>query len=103
MSTTLPPDWLMKLIIKKYLEGVTLEWIEIPKQPYNTLEATTPFGKYRIEWKGWKDYDNCDIMYNDEYLSGWYSVEEAKEYALKDYKKKLTEALGGTNEDKTSS
>ena len=86
------------------IEDVTLEWIEIPKQPYSTLEAITPFGKYRIEWKHWKDYDNCSIEFNGIDVCYGLSVEDSKEYALEDYTKKLTKALeGGNNGDETSS
>jgi len=72
-----------------------LTWEEIPDQPYTTLEAKTPFGSYRLEWKGWKDTERVDIQFQNEQIEdawGW-DIAGAKEHALEDYRKRLSAAL----------
>jgi hypothetical protein len=59
------------------LNGLTvkpLEWSE-PAPPtkgvcfYDHCRAVTPFGVYSIEWKSWKDYDDC-VVYCPENAEG---------------------------------
>ena len=46
---------------------------------YTHCVAETPLGEIRIEWKGWKEYDDaCGQMPWGEYFS-FTSVDEAKE------------------------
>jgi len=36
---------------------------------YDHVEAVTPFGLLRIEWKSWKSYDTMDITFNGEWVA----------------------------------
>lgn len=76
-----------------------LKWTEIrdPNNtaPYTHVLALTPFGRFLITWKGWKDNDSPTV---DETPWGdWDSahddLEEAKEHCEKKYCEKLTEAM----------
>lgn len=76
-----------------------LEWTE-PMQPndeccYNHVTAQTPFGRFLITWKGWKEYDSPTI---DETPWGEFGVAEldlqtAKAFAEAEYLKRVGDCL----------
>lgn len=68
----------------------SLTWTD-PSAPvdgcsYNHCEAQTPFGRFLLTWKGWKEEGDQGIGFDEtpwgavEYL-GWCSIEEAKQWA----------------------
>ena len=64
---------------------------------YDHVIAQTPFGRFLITWKGWKDYD-CPTI--DETPWGeWGGVgrdlDEAKQIAEAEYRKRLRAAMSG--------
>lgn len=65
---------------------------------YNHVIGSSPFGRFLITWKGWKDYDHptVDECPWDSYgmHESYGSVEEAKEECEKVYREKLGLALG---------
>jgi hypothetical protein len=78
-----------------------LDWCE-PRQPdgkisfYDHCFAETPFGKYQIEWKGWKDNGDCYVLYGPgidgpgHFISPCDSLDEAKRTAQSDLEEKLS-------------
>lgn len=87
------------------IDNIKLVWSE-NKRPnegcwYDHCEAVTPFGKFVITWKSWKKFDSPTI---DEFpwsssddskdYAQYNSVEAAKEYAEKEYIKRLKLAIG---------
>ena len=63
---------------------IILQWTE-PTPPneywhYNHIEAMTPFGKFVIKWKGWKEYPSYDIEETPwgEWLGSFNTLEDAK-------------------------
>ncbi|WP_425401214.1 hypothetical protein [Algiphilus sp.] len=76
-----------------------LEWTE-PQQPndefsYNHVTAQTPFGRFVITWKGWKEHDNPTI---DETPWGDFGgvgcdLMGAKTIAEAEYTKRVVNAL----------
>ena len=40
---------------------VALKWSKRDGGYYDCIEAVTPVGTIRIEWKGWKDDDSPDL------------------------------------------
>lgn len=51
----------------------TLEWKgPFPPDdycPYDHSYADSPLGRFYIEWKSWKDYDNYDLYLEDQHIS----------------------------------
>ena len=76
-----------------------IKWTE-PQQPnsdirYNHITAQTPFGRFVITWKGWKEYDSPTI---DETPWGdfggvGYDLEDAKIIAQTEYERRISECL----------
>jgi hypothetical protein len=80
-----------------------MNWTE-PQPPtegisyYDHTICKTPFGEFKIEWKSWKEYDNYDVVLNDNnWIGSGYDLENAKEL-VKNYliikHKELSEFLG---------
>lgn len=77
-----------------------LKWSE-EQQPsadcrYNHVTAETPFGRFLITWKGWRQYPSYDL---DEapFDHGYYvggSLEEVKKEAQRLYSEALRSAQG---------
>lgn len=76
-----------------------LEWTE-PSPPndrcmYDHVDAGTPFGLLRIDWKGWKEFDmRCAHFEGECFTAGYGStLEEAKAEAEAWYRSKVMECL----------
>jgi hypothetical protein len=75
-----------------------LSWSE-ERQPceechYNHCIAETPFGRFLISWKGWKEHPAVTAVTADETPFGdwfecWNSVEEAKSGCQSEYNRRL--------------
>ena len=76
------------------VEAVPLEWTEelgpMPGTPYNHCAASTPFGRFLITWKGWKenDWPTVDETPWGDFFGSWRTVKEAQaaceaEYAIR--------------------
>lgn len=68
--------------------AVHLNWTpqSLPAQecPYNHTTAQTPFGRFLLTWKGWKDdpgYGFDETPWGEVEYHGWNSVEEAQKWA----------------------
>lgn len=63
---------------------------------YDHVTAETPFGRFKITWKGWKQFDcpTVDETPWGDYFGSFYDVEEAKESCEKEYEERLRQALG---------
>lgn len=73
-----------------------LNWSEVsaPKRDvsfYTHIIAETPFGKFKIEWKSWKENDSYSIMLDGQYIGDEFELEYAKERAEQFVKSKLAE------------
>lgn len=81
------------------IDAMRLEWTEHQPPnsecPYNHTTALTPFGRFRIEWKGWKEFDSRDITETPWGLwSGSYcTLEDAKQGAQEQWEAKLWECV----------
>jgi len=80
--------------------SATLNWSE-ERQPceqcrYNHCIAETPFGRFLISWKGWKDYPavTVDEAPFGEWFECWNSVEKAKSACQAEYNRRLAAAVG---------
>lgn len=75
-----------------------LEWSE-EQSPnknirYNHVTATSPLGKYSIEWKGWKEYDDRTICLDGDFVSvGGFVLEDAKKIAQSHFEARIKECL----------
>ena len=62
---------------------MSLEWSE-PQKPcekcrYDHVEAKSPLGEFRIEWKSWKeDGDDYCLYLNGKFLKADYELNDAK-------------------------
>ncbi len=83
------------------MSWIKLEWSE-ERPPndechYNHVIAESPFGRFLITWKGWKDYPNPTI---DEspwgYAGCGYDVAEAKQIAELEFHKRLQQCISTT-------
>lgn len=75
-----------------------LVWTD-PKKPgpgcsYDNMEAQTPFGKYLITWKSWKDRPSYAIEFQDGYVASENSLADARDAAQADYEKRIASSLG---------
>ncbi len=78
--------------------GRPLEWSEpIPPNTYCSYHhvfADTPFGRYQIEWKGWKDHPCYTLMFRDsDFIPAADDLDMAKTAAQADYEARITAAL----------
>lgn len=62
---------------------------------YNHSAAQCGLGEYRIEWKGWKQYDGRTLYHNGEYVETFNDLESAQAGAQKHLE---TTILGCTHE-----
>lgn len=75
-----------------------LEWSE-PSPPkegvsyYDHCDAETPFGFYRIEWKGWKDYPSFGVDSPSGYIGTEGTLSGAKMLAQADFTAKVSASL----------
>lgn len=64
----------------------TMNWTE-PKPPtkdesyYDHTICETPLGKFKIEWKGWKQHDSYNVMLDDKWVGNDFDLESAKKIA----------------------
>jgi hypothetical protein len=67
---------------------------------YDHCSAETPFGRFRITWKGWKDFDcpTVDESPWDEWVGVFYTVEEAKVACQLEFENKILECINHENE-----
>ena len=82
-----------------------LQWCEerAPNDycPYNHCIAETPFGRFVISWKGWKDYPDfvpeeqpwMDGSSEETWCPCWDTLEEAKAACEAEYRRRLMLAL----------
>ena len=58
---------------------------------YDHCIATTPFGRFLITWKGWKDYPNPTVDETPwgEYFGAWDTVEEAKQACEREFARRV--------------
>lgn len=75
-----------------------LNWVEIsdPNDQchYNHTEAITPFGKFLITWKSWKDYPEYgfdETPWGETAYLGWNSLIDAKKWAQEEMIRRLQE------------
>jgi len=80
----------------------TLNWSE-DRQPceecrYNHCVAETPFGRFVVSWKGWKDHSavTVDEAPFGEWFECWDSVEKAKSACQAEYNRRLAAAVGSS-------
>ena len=94
----MPPDG--RHTGEKIMEIKPLIWTNenVPNNevPYSHVIASTPFGRFLITWKGWKEQKNPTITETPwgGFAGCGYDVKEAKEIAEEKYKKKVMECLG---------
>ena len=89
----------LELIITAKLEPV-LDWSE-PSSPnehcsYTHSIAETPFGRFLLTWKGWKespDYGFDETPWDMAEYRGWSSVEEAQSWAGKEMARRIDALL----------
>ena len=73
-----------------------MNWTEL-KPPtenesyYDHTVCETPLGKFRIEWKSWKESPDYGVELEGNYIGTDYSLEEAKKSALEHLIKKQKE------------
>lgn len=60
---------------------------------YNHCYADTPFGRYQIEWKGWKSYPSYGLTFNDRYIYCPDDLSGCQKAAQVDYETKILGAL----------
>jgi len=89
---------------------VSLEWSE-QRAPnadchYNHVIADTPFGRFLLTWKGWKDdpgYGFDETPWGEVEYHGWYAVEEAQEWAAKEMVRRIEACFKANVEGKGQS
>ncbi len=73
------PGWLPK--------AISLIWsVELSPSDdcrYNHVFASSPIGRFSIEWKGWKEHDSRTVYLNGEYIGDYYTLDDAKLLAQK--------------------
>lgn len=77
-----------------------LDWSEVQEPngdcPYHHVKADGAFGRYTIEWKGWKDHDDRTIFLRGEFIgNGGLDLEKAKAAAQGDYERRILSAIEG--------
>ena len=83
------------------MEIKKLIWSEYKKPNYDSsydhVTAETPFGRFLITWRGWKEYHSPTIA--EAPWGTWYesapSVDKAKEIAEREYCRRIKECLEG--------
>jgi len=79
-----------------------LEWSEIsdPNDEccYTHTVAQTPFGRFQLTWKGWKEDISASMGFDetpwgDVVYDWWNSIDEAKQWAEDEMNKRLTELV----------
>lgn len=75
---------------------ISLKWTEssppTKECPYNHSIADTPFGRFLLTWKSWKDdpqYGFDETPWKDVAYHGWDSVEEAQKWAAKEIERRI--------------
>lgn len=86
-----------------YVVVNALEWSEEHRDDYAYVEAETPFGKYRIDWKFWKDADTRfpDITAVDGSVVSYdgEGLDAAKAAAQADFEDRIRSALSAQVQD----
>lgn len=74
---------------------MALEW-SVEHQPnddchYSHVLAETPFGRFLISWKGWKDHDSPTIDETPwgEFGGAFFGVDDAKAAAQAEYSRRV--------------
>lgn len=60
---------------------------------YDSLEANTAFGVIDISWKGHKQFPSYDVCMDDDYVGNSFSLDDAKEIAVRHLKEKIASIL----------
>jgi uncharacterized protein (DUF2126 family) len=86
--------------------GVTVKALvwSVPSPPntycsYDHTFADTPFGRYQIEWKGWKDHPSYGTEFAGQYIGDENSLDAARASAQADYEARITAALSPVKGD----
>ncbi len=89
---------------------VSLEWAA-PSEPndechYNHPKAETPFGRFLLTWKGWKDspeYGFDETPWGEGEYRGWATVEEAQEWAAQEMNRRIAACFKANSNSTTDS
>lgn len=63
---------------------------------YNHCIAETPFGRFLITWKGWKDYQSPtadETPWGEWFGMGWDTVDEAKSACEQEFARRVALCL----------
>ena len=76
-----------------------IQWSEV-RQPdddccYTHVIGETPFGRFLITWKGWKESPSFDVEESpwDVWVGSGYDLENAKKLAQDYFEKTIMEAI----------
>lgn len=79
-----------------------LEWTEPAKANdevrYDHTKAETPFGRFLLTWKGWKEYPDYgfdETPWGEAEYKDWNTVADAQRWAETEMEKRCLEATGG--------
>lgn len=82
------------------MDTVYLEWSEQRKLNvdcrYNHCSAETPFGRFLLTWKSWKDdpgFEFTETPWGEFECHGWSTVEAAKEWASQEMSRRISACL----------
>jgi len=70
--------------------------------PYDHVSLKTPLGYFIITWKSWKPTPSYDIEINDKCIGSEYSLDVAKDIALKHLAEKTKELKSFLNNHETN-
>lgn len=63
---------------------------------YNHTTADTPFGRFLLTWKGWKEFDSPgfdETPWGEIKYLGWNTVEEAQAWAEAELERRINYCL----------
>jgi hypothetical protein len=63
-----------------------------PECHYNHTISETPFGRFLLTWKGWKEYPDYgfdETPWGEGECKGWNSVEDAQEWASQEMQRRV--------------
>ena len=82
-------------VSRQALEGEAVKWTaEMPANEsirYNHVTAETPFGRFEITWKGWKEHDSPTVDETPwgDYFGAFSTVDEAKAACELEYSRRI--------------
>lgn len=60
---------------------------------YDHVFAESALGRYSVEWKSWKEYDDYGVYIDGEFMTAKYTLEEARAAAQADYEARILSTL----------